>query len=576
LDDSSGADLLEAPPSRFISGACGAVLFATVLAILLAIIGSAIAPSTNWLAWALVPLGPVIAVCWVALWHGSSAARHGAAFWTRVQMAAMLSAAVAYGVLAAAVASTDLIGPQVLSLAFLLAAASGPTYAVAAHRPAISGWLLLLVGPSIAALCFRAQGSDLFIALTLALATLLNLRVGLNTHRRIMAASRYRVQNDLLMLQQREQMRLVARASQEKTRFLAAAAHDLRQPLHALGLFGASLEQRLRSRPEGPLVHSMQSAIESMENSFSSILDISRLDAGIVEPNFQVFPIRDLFRRMYLQYAGEAERRDISLRFRASGRIVRSDPQLLERVVSNLIQNALRYTLKGGVLVAARRAPEGVHIEVWDTGIGIPANKLELIFEEFFQVDNPERDRTRGVGMGLSIVRRVCRLLAHEIEVKSTPNRGSLFRVNVPAGSADAEREIQLGGDTLPPRATRNITVMVIDDEEPIRRAMTEFLAPQQIRVLAAGSIAEAVALAQAADTPIDVIFSDLRLRAGEDGIRAVQEVRRVLGASTPAVLLTGDTTSERIREAHEGGLIVLFKPLQARQVLELINRMPA
>ena len=164
-----------------------------------------------------------------------------------------------------------------------------------------------------------------------------------------------RFHNEDLVQQLRSQIDVAARANQEKTRFVASAAHDLRQPLHALGMFCATLEQRLQNTPERPLVRNMMNAIESLEESFGAMLDISRLDAGIVEAAPQTFPIRDLFRRLYQQFGGDAEARNLALRFRATRRVVRSDPLWLERVLANLVQNALRYTRHGGVLVAARR-----------------------------------------------------------------------------------------------------------------------------------------------------------------------------------------------------------------------------
>src|SRR5581483_10164036 len=214
----------------------------------------------------------------------------------------------------------------------------------------------------------------------------------------------------------------------------ASAAHDLRQPLHALGMFCATLDQRLQDTPERPLVRNMMSAIESLEDSFGAMLDISRLDAGVVQTTPQTFPIRDVFRRLYQQFGGDAEARDLALRFRASRRIVHSDPLLLERILANLVQNALRYTRRGGVLVAARRHNAGVALEVWDTGLGIPVDKLEMIFREFYQIDNPERDRSRGLGMGLAIVKRLCKLLQHPLEVRSTEGSGTVFRLVVPEG----------------------------------------------------------------------------------------------------------------------------------------------
>ncbi len=391
------------------------------------------------------------------------------------------------------------------------------------------------------------------------------------------SAMRARAENAKLVERLREQAGLAERSNRDKTRFLAAAAHDLRQPLHALGLFGAAIEKRLRDRPEYPLINSMMKSIESLEKSFSALLDISRLDAGAVRPSYQLFPVRDLFRRIYMQYAGEAEQRDISLRFRAAGKIVRSDPMLLERIVSNLVQNALRYTERGGVLVAARRhGEEDLSIEVWDSGIGIPGTQIESIFHEFYQVDNPERDRIKGLGMGLAIVQRLCALLDHPIEVRSTVGRGSIFRVVIRGTLGGMPETAQLGADTLPPRIERALTVLLIDDEESIRRGMHELFEPTQIRLIAAASLEEAERLVEYGAISIDFVISDLRLRGGENGVDVIGSLRTVYGAALPAVLITGETTGPALLRANQEGIVVLFKPVQPREILRLINRLPA
>src|SRR5262249_16858501 len=307
-----------------------------------------------------------------------------------------------------------------------------------------------------------------------------------------------RFHNEDLVQQLRSQIDVAARANQDKTRFVASAAHDLRQPLHALGMFCATLEQRLQNTPDRPLVRNMMNAIESLEDSFGAMLDISRLDAGIVQAAPQTFPIRDVFRRLYQQFGGDAEARDLALRFRAPRRIVRSDPLLLERILANLVQNALRYTRHGGVLLAARRHADGVALEVWDTGLGIPADKLEMIFREFYQIDNPERDRGRGLGMGLAIVQRLCHLLEHPLEVRSREGRGTVFRLVVPEGDVNAIA-VSKEAETLPPRTTgTTITVLLIDDERAIREATRELLRPMQVNVIVAATIPEAVASAEA------------------------------------------------------------------------------
>jgi signal transduction histidine kinase len=462
-----------------------------------------------------------------------------------------------------------------------LAAASLSVPLVVAWRPAIYASLLpglapllltLIVGPVIGVVPVSANSFLLAVLAAAFLLVLERLMMGQNDSLALLLAVRFH--NEDLVKQLSSQVELAARANQEKTRFLASAAHDLRQPLHALGMFCATLDQRLSDTPEKPLVRNMMSAIESLEVSFGAMLDISRLDAGVVQTAPQTFPIRDIFRRLYQQFGGDAEARNLALRFRATRRIVRTDPLLLERVLGNLVQNAMRYTHEGGVLVAARRHPEGIALEVWDTGVGIPADKLEMIFREFYQIENPERDRSRGLGMGLAIVQRICTLLGHPLEVHSRVGKGSVFRLVVPAGDVHAVDETIPEGDTLPPRNLGTVTVLLIDDERAIREATRELLRPLHVNVLAAADIAEAVKLANESDATIDMILSDWRLRGQENGVAAVRAVRAVTGAATPAVLVTGETSTELLKTAHASGLVVLHKPLQPRHLVRLVKHL--
>jgi signal transduction histidine kinase len=455
-----------------------------------------------------------------------------------------------------------------------LAAAGLSAPLVAAARPAIYLWLLPAVAPLLFALALYGSGEALVLAVLGSVFLLVLLRLVLEQNDALAAGLAARFQNEDLVELLRTQVEVAARANQEKTRFLASAVHDLRQPLHALGLFCAALDQRLHDIPERPLIKNMMASIEALETSFGAMLDISRLDAGVVRAAPQSFPVRDVFRRLYQQFGGDAETHDISLRFRAARRLALSDPQLLERVLANLVQNALRYTRQGGVLVAARRHAAGVALEVWDTGVGIPAEKLELVFEEFDQIDNPVRDRSRGLGMGLAIVRRLCNLLGHPLEVRSRPGHGTMFRVVVPAGGAADPTQPTLEADTLPPRTDVRVTILLIDDERAIREATRELLRPLQVDVLVAATIAEATELARQAAAPIDMILSDWRLRGTETGVQAVRAVRRICGEATPAVLITGDTSAEVLTLAHENGLIILHKPLQPRELLRLIGRL--
>jgi signal transduction histidine kinase len=468
-----------------------------------------------------------------------------------------------------------------LLTATLLAVAGLSAPLAAASRPAIYLSLLPALLPLLLVLTFGPLLGELDITANLVLLAslaaaflLVLLRLTLKQNDSLALLFAVRFNNEDLVKQLRSQIEVAARANEEKTRFVASAAHDLRQPLHALGMFCATLEQRLQNTSERPLVRNMMNAIEALEGSFGAMLDISRLDSGLVQAAPQTFPIRDVFRRLYQQFGGDAEARNLSLRFRATRRIVRSDPLLLERVLANLVQNALRYTRQGGVLVAARRHRGGVALEVWDTGAGIPPDKREMIFREFYQIDNPERDRERGLGMGLAIVRRLSNLLDHPLDLRSTAGRGSVFRVIVPAGDASAVDVPVTREDTVPPRKLSALTVLLIDDERAIRDATRELLRPQQVDVLTAGTIDEAVELATQAADRIDLILSDWRLRGQENGVDAVRAVRAVTSESIPAMLITGDTSTELVKFAHESGLVILQKPLQPRVLMRLIKHL--
>jgi CheY-like chemotaxis protein/anti-sigma regulatory factor (Ser/Thr protein kinase) len=265
--------------------------------------------------------------------------------------------------------------------------------------------------------------------------------------------------------------------------------------------------------------------------------------------------------------AGQAEERGLSLRFRPGGRIVTSDPQLLERVLSNLIHNAIRYTPEGGIVVVTRRRQGRISIEVWDTGIGIAPAELPRVFDEFYQVHNPGRDRSRGLGMGLAIVKRLVLLLGHELEVKSWPGRGTVFRILLKPTDLGELDTVVVAADTQPPVTETTRTVLVLDDEQSVRAGMQELLRTWGCQVLLAATTDEACREVRRHAGVIDAVLCDLRLAGGEDGLQAVERVRAVYGAPLPAVLITGDTSPAEVRRAHESGHAVLFKPVRPRDL---------
>jgi CheY-like chemotaxis protein len=296
-----------------------------------------------------------------------------------------------------------------------------------------------------------------------------------------------------------------------------------------------------------------------MDSLFSAILDISRLDAGVVDVHPKPFSIQPMLERICRDHAEEAKAKGVGLVSVPSRAVVATDPVLIERILRNLISNAVRYTDCGRVVVGCRRGPT-LRIEVWDTGPGIALDQQERIFQEYVQIGNPERDRAKGLGLGLAIVRRLTDLLGCELELRSWPGFGSCFSVAVPLAARGLEA-VADGGDASAGIAARGL-IVVIDDEAAILNAMAALMTGWGYNVVAAGSGAEVLAqMAEVAARP-DLIICDYRLRGGETGIAAIEALRSEYNATIPAMLITGDTAPDRLAEARASGLLLLHKPV--------------
>ncbi|MBX3622844.1 MAG: response regulator [Rhizobacter sp.] len=495
--------------------------------------------------------------------------------WLRMYLALVLLSAVGWGLAPCLL----LAGPSVVVtlplLLVLLALGAAGAHQLAPHRWAIYLWLMPLLAPIVAYLAYLGTPTTLTAAPLAGAFFLACLFFANARHRLLMKELQTKLDNDALVRALRQQVVLVERANREKSRFLASASHDLRQPMHALGLFTATLEKRLVGTTLQPLVKNMIRSIDALEQSFTSMLDISKLDAGVIEPKLEPFPIRDLFRVLHMHCAGQAEELGLGLRFKAGGKVVMSDPHLLERVLSNLIHNAIRYTQEGGIVVVARSRADAISIEVWDTGIGIPPDELPKVFDEFYQVDNPGRDRSRGLGMGLAIVKRLVLLMGHQLEVHSQPGRGTVFRILIKATPFDEMDNIAVAADTVPSPIDSSRTLLLIDDEESIRVGMRDLLQTWGYQVLTAATIQEACTEVRRHAGVIDIVVSDLRLADGEDGIDAIERVRAVYGAPLPALLITGDTSPDEVKRVHGSGHQVLFKPVRTRELYAVLRSVP-
>jgi signal transduction histidine kinase len=360
-------------------------------------------------------------------------------------------------------------------------------------------------------------------------------------------------------------------ANAAKTRFFAAASHDLRQPVQALELFSAALDYELAAHPSRHLVGSIRAVGREFGELLSTLLDFSKIDAAAVHPEIRDFPIADLLARMADDFVPQATARGLRCRVAMSSVWVRSDPLLLERVLRNFMNNALKYTLKGRILLGCRRVDGCLRIEVHDTGIGIAQHQQKEIFSEFVQLDNPERDRHKGLGLGLAIVDGLTRLLGHPLSLRSEPEHGSMFAVTVPLGVPQA----RAAADVVPAYAkVSDASILLVDDDKAIRDASIHILEKWGYDVVVAESTEEALELLRSTGFRPDVLLVDFRLREGRTGVQAIRAIREYCGHLVPAAIITGDTDPKRLDEAKAAGFPLLHKPLAAAKLRALLSNL--
>jgi len=350
-----------------------------------------------------------------------------------------------------------------------------------------------------------------------------------------------------------------------KSHFLAAASHDLRQPLHALGLFVSALAQSKAAKQEPGLVAHIQSAVGTLQNLLDAILDISRLDGGNVVPRIGVFPLNQVLDRLAQDLSLQAEQKGLRLKLRRSRYWVRSDEKIVERILLNLVGNALRYTRTGGVLVSCRRRNGRLAVEVWDTGSGIPDQAREEIFEEYVQLANPERDGAKGLGLGLAICRRLAGLLAVPLGVRSRPGRGSVFWMELPIAPPALPDDASASGNPPPEEAVDPAriagTVLVVERDELVRAGMEQAIVSWGGRVLLAADGEEALRLCRTSDPAPDLTICNLRLPGSASGIELVQELRRELKGMA-VLLVSADVSEEAQNAARSAGFALLRQPV--------------
>ena len=382
------------------------------------------------------------------------------------------------------------------------------------------------------------------------------------------------IENARLFDEIQDKSRQLEIASKYKSHFLASASHDLRQPLHALNLFVAQLRAETDPAERNRLVTRIDAAVSAMNELFGALLDMSKLDAGILEPNITEFPVDRVFNRIETTFAEAAREKGLKLRIVSSQAWIHSDFILLERMLLNLVSNAARYTTRGGIVIGCRRRGMQVRIDVCDTGPGIPEGERQNIFEEFYQLGAPAADRRGGLGLGLAIVDRLGRLLDHRIDMDSRTGRGSRFSIWVPLVERRSDIDVvPISSQALVDPAHGKL-VFVIDDDPLVLDGMGGILRSWGCTIVCGDSPESALTKVGAQTQKPDLIISDYRLASGRTGIEAIQCLREALGADIPAFLITGDTAPERLRDASANGFHLLHKPVTPMRLRAMLNQL--
>lgn len=460
----------------------------------------------------------------------------------------------------------------------LPAMVAGSTASLSVLLPAYFAFAI----PTLLLIAYRLLTFDNRVFVAAGVLTLLflvaNLIFGRNINRSIVESIKLRFENIGLLENFRQQKyradaarKKAEHANIAKSKFLAAASHDLRQPLHTLSLFVDVLKESKSDRERASLFPRIDLSLEALRKLFDALLDLSRLDAKVVKPEISHFDSTELLESLMMEFKQAAGKKNLYIKIHAAAAIVISDRLLLERVLRNLLSNAIRYTDSGGILLSTRLRGDTVLLQVWDSGIGIPKQSQQEVFVEFQQLHNAHRDRTEGLGLGLALVQRLCLLLRHPLELRSQPGRGSVFSIRVPSGSAslsvDKRSTIRAHGGDFNGRS-----ILVIDDECGVLDAMQALLSKWGCEVVIAESLDDAVAELNKRQITPDLVLSDLRLRDGATGIEAIEGVRHQFGDSIPGVLITGDTEPSRIKIAKESGYELLQKPLRPAHLRAVIQ----
>ncbi|SFN60573.1 hybrid sensor histidine kinase/response regulator [Marinobacter pelagius] len=468
-------------------------------------------------------------------------------------------------------ASTESVPHQVFMITLALILGIGSISAGTHWLPLYYSYGMPIKGALVAYFISLGEVAWFALAMMVAFAILASYSFAKKLNSIVRSEMHLRFETDNLADQLRQRSQELQTAIRAKSRTLATASHDFRQPLHALSLFFDALKGASSPQEEQRILGRIDASLDAMRRMFDALFDMSRLDANIIQPEPVDFDIEFFLVQLKEEFQEKAEQKGLILRLHTRPAVVRVDRTLLERVMRNLIANAIRYTRSGGILISARLRQDSVLVQVWDTGIGIPREAQDRIFVEFEQAHpSPHEDeREKGLGFGLAIVHKLCELMGLPLDLRSSEGRGSVFSLTLPAGDPTRIRHRE---DKAPEPVWQasGHHILVIDDDLNVLNAMETLLRRWSFNVTAASSLPEA--LRKTHGRP-DLVLSDFSLEGSQNGVEVIGSLRKRYGPDLPGIIITGTTSSRQLREVERSGLRMIHKPVSPARLRSLIQR---
>lgn len=483
------------------------------------------------------------------------------------------STALVWGIGSVLLFPADDVEHQLLILFMLVGMGAGSVATLSNYLPAFYTYFLVSMIPIT--IKFYQFGDSLHFSLAVMTTAYI---IALSYFARIFSRSlitslKLRFENIDLVKQLRAQKNEADRANMAKSKFLAAASHDLRQPLHALTLFTSVLDESIKYPKVRRVVDQIKTSVDALQSLFNALLDISQLDAGVTKVEKTDFYLQPVFEKLANDFNSPASEKDLSIFWSTCAYAAHTDQTLLEQILRNYLSNAIRYTEKGEVRITCEAKGESVVIQVIDTGIGIAEEDQQAIFEEFHQLSNPERDRSKGLGLGLAIVQRTAKLLGHAIEIESVPGIGSTFSITLEQAVITEQADVadsQVESDIVP---LNRVLLIVIDDELSIREGTRSLLELWACDVITATDQEEAVEKLRQQNRAPDGIIVDYRLRENRTGIEAINAIHAEYDINILALIMTGDIAVDRLREVNSSGFQVLHKPIAPAKMRAFLRK---